>query len=148
MENINFQPVFDYIDKTLDSHRIEAGQSLIEQEIRITANFNKTMQNSLKTQEERITDNINNHLEDSLKKQEDKILKTMDVKFAFQKEEIISKLDVKFQARLSEINTNIANLAGQVQEFKQEFAIVNPKIIKLERWTTKAGSKIGLPYNT
>lgn len=77
MTEINFQPVFDYLDEKLESH----------------------------------------------------------------KEEIMTAV----RAELYDIKTNLANLAGEVKDFREEMKISNFRTTRLEEWAVPVGNKLNLP---
>lgn len=57
------------------------------------------------------------------------------------KEEILSAVDL----RLVEIRTDIANLSGQMKDFREEMLISSHRTDRLEAWAKRVGKKVDIP---
>lgn len=60
---------------------------------------------------------------------------------------ILEAVRIIVRSELGDINTNVANLAGQVKDFHDEMAIMGFRTNRLEKWAVPVGKKVGLPLD-
>ena len=58
---------------------------------------------------------------------------------------ILDAVKIMIQEEVRPLRTDVANLAGQVQDFHDEMAVMGFRTTRLEEWATPVGKKVKIP---
>lgn len=147
MENINFQPVFDYLDATLEKSRFQASQELDQKLGQRFTQYSRELDDKLDQRFAQAFAEYDNKLDQRFAQHTTKVLSsvfeyfdsTLENRFMEQKIEIVSEIRNDFNERFD-------GISKQLQGLIDEMHVNNHRVTRLESWAVPVGKKAKIPF--